>query len=77
MAGILKRFSKDNSASIIPTFGLMMVPMLITVGAAVDYTMAAKNRSKMVNVADAAILAAAVAAKELPDLKDTQVVKAK
>ena len=60
-----------------PTFAIMMVPMMIGVGIAIDYTQLAKNRGKMINAADAAILAAAVEVKKLSDLSDVDAVKSK
>ena len=73
----LRSFLKSKSASVLPITALIMVPVLITVGVAVDYSRLAKNRGKMINAADAAVLAAAEEARKLPDLKDVAAVKAK
>ena len=74
---LVKRFASEKTASILPTFAVLVTPLMIAGGVAVDYALMAKNRAKMINAADAAILAAAVEAKKLPDLKDEVAVKAK
>ena len=59
---VLKKFYRDNSASILPTFAILVVPLLLSVGAAIDYADHQRIRNKLTNAADAAVLAAAVEA---------------
>ena len=71
----LKCFANDKAGSILPMFGIMAVPVFLSAGLAIDYSQVSRMQSKMAAVADAAVLAAAVKAKQLPDLKDTVKVK--
>ena len=48
------RFVHDNRGNIAVTFALALIPLLIAVGCAVDYAMAARIRTKMLAAADAA-----------------------
>ena len=72
-----REFLPNRDGSIIPIFAFMLTPLLIAAGVAVDYAQVSKYKTKMVTIADAAILAAAVEAQKLPDLKDEVAVKAK
>ena len=40
---VFKRFIDNKAASILPTFAIMIVPMMIGVGIAIDYTQLAKK----------------------------------
>ncbi len=59
----LKRFQKDTSGAIAIIFVLALVPLLLAMGFAIDYTSASTARSKLDTAADAAALAGVVAAK--------------
>ncbi|MBR0899265.1 pilus assembly protein [Bradyrhizobium tropiciagri] len=51
---IISRFRRDRSGNIAMTFGLALLPLVIAVGCAVDYSRANQIRSKLIAAADAA-----------------------
>jgi Flp pilus assembly protein TadG len=53
------RFGGDAQAIILPTFALLLVPLMAMVGAAVDYSQGNKVKSSLQNVLDSALLAGA------------------
>lgn len=53
---IQSRFLKSESGSLVPIFGIALVPLLLAVGLSVDYTSATTTRSNMQNALDAATL---------------------
>jgi len=53
-ASRFSRFVRDNRGNIAVTFALALIPLLIAIGCAVDYAMAARVRTKMLAAADAA-----------------------
>jgi Flp pilus assembly protein TadG len=52
-----RRFRLDRSGNVAVMFGLTITPMIVGVGAAVDYTRVASVRNKLNNAADVATLA--------------------
>ncbi|OKO70265.1 pilus assembly protein TadG-related protein [Bradyrhizobium sp. NAS96.2] len=50
----VSRFSRDRSGNIAMIFGLALLPLLVAVGSAVDYSRANQIRSKLISAADAA-----------------------
>ncbi|WGR94428.1 pilus assembly protein [Bradyrhizobium sp. ISRA443] len=54
----LSRFRRDRSGNIAIIFGLALVPILVAVGCAVDYSRANQIRSKLLSAADAASVGA-------------------
>ncbi len=50
----ISRFRRDRSGNIAMIFGLALLPLLIAVGCAVDYSRANQIRSKLISAADAA-----------------------
>src|SRR5882724_8559543 len=50
----LQRFLKDRRGGVAPMFAILLVPLIGTVGAAIDYTMALKIRSQLLAAADSA-----------------------
>ena len=61
------RFGKNSSGNIAVLFGIVLVPLLIAVGCAVDYSVANNQRTKMQSALDAAILAGSIAGKQALD----------
>ena len=57
------RFGKNSSGNIAVLFAVCLVPVLVAVGCAVDYSVANNQRTKMQSALDAAILAGSVAGK--------------
>src|SRR6478672_7987850 len=55
------RFCRDRDGSLAPVFALMLTPMLIAVGASVDYSRANSIKSTLQATLDAAVLAGAKA----------------
>src|SRR5579859_2092081 len=54
-----RRFCKATGANVAITFGLMLIPVMLAVGAAIDYSRAGAARAAMQNTADATALMAA------------------
>ncbi|MGX1103299.1 MULTISPECIES: TadE/TadG family type IV pilus assembly protein [Bradyrhizobium] len=50
----ISRFRRDRSGNIAMTFGLALLPLVVAVGCAVDYSRANQIRSKLISAADAA-----------------------
>jgi Flp pilus assembly protein TadG len=51
---LIRRFCEDRRAAITPMFALALIPLMAAIGAAVDYSMAAKIRTQLLAAADAA-----------------------
>jgi Flp pilus assembly protein TadG len=62
MCGVIKRavraFGKDRSGGAAVMFGMVLVPVVGMMGAAVDYNRASQLRARMATASDAAVLAA-------------------
>jgi len=58
VSALIARFRRDNRANIAITFALASIPVLGAVGAATDYSMAARIRTKLQSAADTAAVAA-------------------
>ena len=56
---IANRFRQATGANVAITFGLLLIPVMLGVGAAIDYSRAAAIRTAMQNTADATALMAA------------------
>ncbi len=54
---MLNKFSKNNSGNFSQMSALIAVPVILTIGAAVDYSIMSRENSKLQNSLDAAILA--------------------
>ncbi len=57
---ILKRYLKEKSGNFAMMLALMMVPIMISVGIAIDYSRLVNTKSQLQDAADAAVLHAAV-----------------
>ena len=57
MLNKFKKFLKNTSGSIVPTVGVLAIPLTITIGAAVDYSTFVNMRNQVQNSLDAAGLA--------------------
>jgi Flp pilus assembly protein TadG len=53
----LNRFRRDKSGNVVVIFVIALIPLLAAIGCAVDYTQAARIRSKLQSAADAASVA--------------------
>jgi putative Flp pilus-assembly TadE/G-like protein len=53
----LNRFRRDKSGNVVVIFMIALIPLLSAIGCAVDYTQAARIRSKLQSAADAASVA--------------------
>ncbi len=58
-----KKFFKDTRGAVAIIFGITIIPILMAVGLAVDYSVTSDNKSKLDSAADAAALAGAIRAK--------------
>ena len=66
----MQSFLKDTNANVAVIFGITLVPMLVTVGMAIDYSRANSARTAMQNAADAAAL---MVSKEAANLTASEV----
>ncbi len=57
---LVERFARNRGGNVALMFAIAIVPLLIAMGAAIDYALAAKMRTKMEAAADAASLSAIV-----------------
>jgi Flp pilus assembly protein TadG len=57
-ARLLRKFRRDKSGNIAITFGLAALPIMLAVGAAVDYTVANRTKAALDGYADAAAISA-------------------
>ena len=49
---LLARFRKDDRASVLPIFGLALIPIIACMGAAIDYSRASATRTDMQSALD-------------------------
>lgn len=68
----LKTFGRDKRANIAVIFALALVPLVTFMGVAVDYTIANKQRTKLQQALDVALLAGAAAGKQALDSGGSQ-----
>jgi Flp pilus assembly protein TadG len=54
---LLARFGRDKRANVAVIFGIAVIPILTSVGVAIDYSMATRIRAKLQSAADAASIA--------------------
>jgi hypothetical protein len=54
---MLSRFRRDDKANVVTIFAFSLVPMLIAIGCATDYSLAVRMRSKMLSASDGASVA--------------------
>jgi Flp pilus assembly protein TadG len=64
---ILSRFRSNQSGNVALMFALTLIPLVIAMGAAVDYSVAIRQRSKLQGVLDSALLAGVNAARDALD----------
>jgi len=57
-AGMACKFSADRAGAVVLLFGLMLIPIVLFFGGAIDYTNAYRNRAKFQNALDSAALTA-------------------
>ncbi|WP_414642410.1 TadE/TadG family type IV pilus assembly protein [Bradyrhizobium sp.] len=55
---MIESFARDSRGNIALTFGICSVPLLVAVGAGVDYSLATRMKAKLQSAADAAAVAA-------------------
>ena len=58
VAGAIRRFRRSEGGNVLLTFGLLLIPLMAAVGAAVDYGRANNYRSQLMAAADAASVGA-------------------
>jgi Flp pilus assembly protein TadG len=63
----LEAIGRDRRANVAVTFAIALIPIVGFVGAAVDYSMATRQRAKIQSALDEALLAGAIAGKEVLD----------
>ena len=73
----IKKLLSNTSGNVALVFAISLMPIMLSVGAAIDYTRAANLRNKVAHATDAALLAAASAVLENVDLKNTSAVNAR
>lgn len=70
----LKKFIADKQGNIAITFAIAMLPLTLSIGAAVDYSQSAQLHSKIASATDAALLSAATIVMEDVDLTNEKAV---
>jgi len=73
----IKHFLKETSGSIAPTAAIMLIPLVIAAGAALDYTTYANTRTKMQSVIDSAALATSKRAIDIAGITPPDQMEAK
>ncbi len=73
----VKKILSDNKGNVALIFGISLMPIMLSIGAAVDYSSASNLRSKIASATDAALLAATATVMQEIDLDDTAAVNAK
>ena len=68
----LSNFIKNNAGNIAPTFALILLPILIAAGSAVDYSMFLNQRERIIASADAAILGASSSVAKTSNLENEE-----
>jgi len=63
----IKTIGRDRRANVAIMFALALIPMVGFVGAAVDYSMASRQRAKIQSALDEALLAGSIAGKQMLD----------
>jgi len=66
----MKSFLKDKSGNIAVNIALLGIPLMLSAGAAIDYSQLARKQSSLQNVTDSAALAVAL---DLQKLSQTEV----
>lgn len=56
ISGLVSRFRRNQDGNLAVTFGMCLLPILLAVGVATDYSSATHDRASMQNALDAAIL---------------------
>lgn len=56
---VLERFRGDDSGAVAILFGIAALPVMLGVGAAIDYSSVVQTQSKLQAAADAGVLSAA------------------
>ncbi len=69
------KFIRNKEGNIAMTFGIALMPIILSVGAAVDYSNTERLKSKMANSVDAGLLAAAALVVETVDLDNKSAVE--
>src|ERR1700730_17205403 len=67
LIALLGRFRRNQTANVALTFALDLIPLTIAVGAAVDYSVANRQKSKLQSTLDSALLAGIDAARDALD----------
>jgi uncharacterized protein YegL len=73
----VKRFFAHDSGNIALTFAISFLPIMLSIGAAIDYSRASDLHSRVANATDAALLAAVTSVMTDVDLDDPVAVKAR
>lgn len=73
----VKRFFAHDSGNIAITFAISFLPIMLSIGAAIDYSRASDLHTRVANATDAALLAAVSGVMKDVDLDDTVAVKAR
>jgi len=73
---VLKEFISNKSGNVAMIFGITLIPIMLSVGAAVDYSRAQNLENKVAHATDAALLAATAYVMKNVDLDDQNAVNA-
>lgn len=67
---ISRKFAADKSGNVAMIFAIVLAPMLLSTALAIDYSRYSKNYTKLLNTADAALLAASIVMSENLTMED-------
>jgi len=77
LKSLIKKFTAECSGNIAMTFGLTLIPIMVSIGSAVDYSRFSSLQTKVASATDAAMLAATSAVMTSVDVNDYNAVMAK
>ena len=67
LVAAIRTIGRDGRANVAVTFALALIPIVGFVGAAIDYSMASRQRAKLQSALDEALLAGSIAGKQVLD----------
>ncbi|MCF6321288.1 MAG: VWA domain-containing protein [Rhizobiaceae bacterium] len=74
---VIKKFVSEKSGNVAVIFAIAAVPLMMSVGAAIDYSQATNLQNKVSQATDAALLAAAATVMDQVNLNETSLVEAR
>ncbi len=70
-SNFLGRFAAERSGAVMLVFGFVLIPMLLGIGLAIDYSRALKTKQNLAQALDASALAVG----SWPDLSEAEIIQ--